>query len=102
MKKTILAGIAGAAIAGAIGFAAPAQAACSYFGNGPRTEAYNGICGVPDLATTASQSIANLHSNLDPGQAGTNLQNNFDAGSAAENLQHAVTHGVGEQDQNAP
>jgi hypothetical protein len=87
MKKTILAGIAGAAIAGAIGFAAPAaQAApCSYFGNNPGTEAYNGICGTPDLADSI------LH-------AGTNLQKNFNPSTAATNLQQALTHGVGTDD----
>ena len=104
MKKTILAGIAGAAIAGAIGFAAPAQATtpCAYFPNSGVDEATGGICGVPDLATTAAQSIANLHDNLDLGQAGQNLQSNFDAGSAAGNLQHNLTHGVGPEDKNAP
>ena len=58
MKKTILAGIAGAAIAGAIGFAAPAaQAApCSYFGDDQRSPAYNGICGAPDLADSISDA----------------------------------------------
>jgi hypothetical protein len=106
MKKTILAGIAGAAIAGAIGFAAPAvadTAACAYFPKPSQVdEATGGICGIPDLATTAAQSIANLHDNLDLGQAGQNLQSNFNAGAAAGNLQHALTHGVGSQDQNAP
>ena len=66
-----------------------------------RDEATGGICGVPDLATTAAQSIANLHDNLNLGQAGQNLQNNFDAGAAAGNLQHALTNGVGSEDQNA-
>jgi hypothetical protein len=100
MKKTILAGIAGAAIAGAIGFAAPAQATtpCAYFPNSGVDEATGGICGIPDLATTAAQSIENLHDNLDLGQAGQNLQGNLDAGTAAGNLQHNLTHGVGTDD----
>jgi hypothetical protein len=100
MKKTILAGIAGAAIAGAIGFAAPAQATtpCAYFPNSGVDEATGGICGIPDLTTTAAQSIANLHDNLNLGQAGQNLQGNLDAGTAASNLQHALTHGVGTDD----
>jgi hypothetical protein len=104
MKKTILAGIAGAAIAGAIGFAAPAaQAApCSYFGDNPGTEAYNGICGVPDLTNSILNAGANLQNNFSPSKAGQNLQSNFNAGAAAGNLQHALTHGVGSQDQNAP
>jgi hypothetical protein len=104
MKKTILAGIAGAAIAGAIGFAAPAVAdknACAYFPGTPQGTD-GGICGIPDLATTAAQSIANLHDNLNLGNAASNLQSNFDAGAAAGNLQHALTHGVGSEDQNAP
>ncbi len=106
MKKTILAGIAGAAIAGAIGFAAPAAQAtpCAYFPTpstqNPATD--GGICGIPDLATTAAQSIANLHDNLSVGNAASALAGNLDAGSAAANLQHALTHGVGTQDQNAP
>lgn len=104
MKKTVLAAIAGAAIAGGIGFAAPAQAdtPCAYFPKSGVNEATGGICGIPDLATTAAQSIANLHDNLDLGQAGQNLQDNFNTGTAAGNLQHALTHGVGSQDQNAP
>jgi hypothetical protein len=65
-------------------------------------DATGGICGIPDLATTAAQSIANLHDNLDLGQAGQNLQGNLDAGTAAGNLQHNLTHGVGSEDQNAP
>jgi hypothetical protein len=101
MKKTILAGIAGAAIAGAIGFAAPAaQAApCAYFPKPAAVdEGTGGICGIPDLATTAAQSIANLHDNLNLGTAGQNLQGNLDAGTAAGNLQHNLTHGVGTDD----
>ena len=101
MKKTVLAGIAGAAIAGAIGFAAPASAdpaPCAYFPDGGHQDGSRGICGIPDLATTAAQSIANLHDNLNLGNAASNLQSNFDAGSAASNLQHALTNGVGTDD----
>jgi hypothetical protein len=104
MKKTILAGIAGAAIAGAIGFAAPAaQAApCSYFGDDPSSEGYNGICGAPDLANSILNAGTNLQSNFSPTLAGQNLQDNFNTGTAASNLQHALTNGVGSKDQNAP
>src|SRR5690349_3345438 len=101
MKKTILAGIAGAAIAGAIGFAAPAvadPAPCAYFPDASHQDGSSGICGIPDLATTAAQSIANLHDNLNLGNAASNLQSNFDAGAATGNLQHALTHGVGSYD----
>ncbi len=100
MKKTILAGIAGAAIAGAIGFAAPAaQAApCSYFGDNPGTEAYNGICGAPDLADSILNAGTNLQNNFSPSNAATNVQDNFNAGDAASNLQHNLTHGVGTDD----
>jgi hypothetical protein len=101
MKKTILAGIAGAAIAGAIGFAAPAvayPAPCAYFPDGNHQDGSRGVCGIPDLATTAAQSIANLHDNLNLGQAGQNLQDNFNVGDAASNLQHNLTHGVGTDD----
>ena len=100
MKKTILAGIAGAAIAGAIGFAAPAaQAApCSYFGNNPGTADYNGICGVPNLANSILNAGTNLQKNFSPSQAGQNLQGNLNAGTAASNLQHNLTHGVGSVD----
>jgi hypothetical protein len=107
MKKTILAGIAGAAIAGAIGFAAPAaQAApatpCSYFGDDSSSEGYNGICGAPDLANSILNAGTNLQSNFDPSLAGKNLQKNFNAADAASNLQHALTNGVGTNDPAAP
>jgi len=78
MKKTILAGIAGAAIAGAIGFAAPAQAApCSYFSSGPagweRT-----FCGVPDAGMTLDNARTNLQNNLNMQKGLDNLKKNLD------------------------
>jgi hypothetical protein len=82
MKKTvtIIAGIAGAAVAAGIGMAAPAQAGpCSYFNGGTPDKS---ICGVPNI----NDSIAN---------ARKNLQNNFNPQTALNNLQHAITHGVG-------
>jgi hypothetical protein len=98
MKKTILAGIAGAAIAGAIGFAAPSQAApCSYFGDDPKAD-YSGICGAPDLADSILNAGTNLQTNFSPTEAGKNLQKNLDSGSAASNLQHNLTNGVGTDD----
>lgn len=109
MKKTIIAGIAGAAMAGALGFAAPAVAddtpTCSY--NQPSQAgnviiAAQGICGVPDLSRSMLNAAENLQNNFSPSKAAQNVQDNFNAGDAAGNLQHNLTHGVGTEDKNAP
>ena len=109
MKKTIIAGIAGAAIAGgALGFAAPAFAdtpTCSY--NQPSQAgnviiAAQGICGMPDLSQSMLNAGANLANNFSPSKAAQNVSDNFNSGDAAANLQHNLTHGVGTEDQNAP
>jgi hypothetical protein len=114
IRRTV---IAAALIAVPLSFAAPAQATCSdgYFGADESTLESQGICGVPDLAGTFGQvrtNLANnfspqvaaghLQGNLDPGTAAGHLQGNLDPGTAAGNLEHAITHGVGEKDQNAP
>lgn len=112
MKKTIIAGIAGAAIAGgALGFAAPASAtpACSYFNPNVSISA-QGICGVPDLAgtfTNIQQNLANnfspsvaagnLQKNFNPTTAAANASKNFDPATAANNLNTSITKGVGSQ-----
>jgi len=102
MKKTIIVGIAGAAIAGgALGFAAPASATCSYFDPEVSISA-QGICGIPDLSQSMVNAAQNLQDNFSTGNAAQNVQDNFNAGQAAANLQHNLTHGVGTQDQNAP
>jgi hypothetical protein len=100
MKKTIIAGVAGAAIAGAISLgAATAQAApCSYFGSDPD----NGICGAPSIAGSILNAGQNMKNNFSASQAAANAKNNFSPSNAASNLQHALTHGVGSEDQNAP
>jgi hypothetical protein len=109
MKKTIVAGVAGAAIAGgALGFAAPAFAdtpTCSY--NQPSQAsnvviAAQGICGLPDLSQSMLNAGANLANNFSPSKAAQNVSDNFNAGDAAANLQHNLTHGVGTEDKNAP
>jgi hypothetical protein len=99
MKKTIVAGVAGAAIAGAIGFgAATAQAApCSYFGSTPS----QGICGLPNIAGSMLNAGQNLKDNFSASQAAANAKNNFSPSNAANNLQHALTHGVGSGDADA-
>jgi hypothetical protein len=77
MKKTILAGIAGAAIAGAIGFAAPAQAApCSYFSSDRGWE--RTFCGVPDAGMTLDNARTNLQNNLNMQKGLDNLKKNLD------------------------
>src|SRR5690242_11990106 len=103
MKKTIIAGIAGAAIAGgALGFAAPASATpCSYLHPNVSISA-QGICGLPDLSQSMLNAAQNLQDNFSASNAAKNVQDNFNAGDAAANLQHNLTHGVGTQDQNAP
>jgi hypothetical protein len=85
MKKTIIAGIAGAAVAAGLGFAAPAQAAppCSYFGSGQHEKTF---CGVPDLPTTVGNARTNLRNNLSLQQGLENLQKNLDPGTAGVNL----------------
>lgn len=102
MKKTILASIAGAAIAGAFGIGAPAaQAApCSYFGDDPATQ--SGICGAPDLSQSMQNAASNLKTNFSPSKAAGNLADNLNPSTAAGNLEHNLTHGVGSEDQNAP
>jgi len=77
MKKTILAGIAGAAIAGAIGFAAPAQAApCSYFSSDRGWE--RTFCGVPDAGMTVENARTNLQNNMNMQKGLDNLKKNLD------------------------
>jgi hypothetical protein len=93
MKKTIIAGIAGAAVAAGLGFAAPAQAApCSYFGSGSQYD--KSICGVPDLPTTVADARTNLRDNLSLQKGLENLQRNLDPGAAGDNLQKNL--GVGD------
>lgn len=114
MKKTIIAGIAGATIAGgALGFAAPAFAEpnCTFFNpdqSGDVAISAQGVCGVPDLVGTFSNlqenltndfspSVAagNLQDNFSTSNAAKNLQDNFDPAKAAENLNNSITKGVG-------
>ena len=77
MKKTILAGIAGAAIAGAIGFAAPAQATpCSYFSSDRGWE--RTFCGVPDAGMTVENARTNLQNNMNMQKGLDNLNKNLD------------------------
>jgi hypothetical protein len=86
MRTIVLAGVAGVAVAAAVGFAAPAQAApCSYFGADAANRRV--ICGVPDLAGSLANAGTNLQNNFDPQRALDNLQRNLDAGTAADNLQ---------------
>jgi hypothetical protein len=97
IRRTV---IAAALVAVPLAFAAPAlaeAAPCSYFGAGE-----SGICGVPDLAGTFGQVRTNLTTNFNLGTAAGTLRDNFKPGTAAGNLEHAITHGVGEQDKNAP
>lgn len=96
MKKIIVAGFAGAALAAGLGFAAPAQATCVINSTTPDTQS-PGIC-VPSLQDSVQQSLANLKKNLSPAQAAQNLKTNTDPGTALGNLQHALTHGVGAAD----
>ena len=87
MKRTIIAGIAGAVVAAGLGFAAPTQAEpeyCSYFGQGDgqydRT-----ACGVPDLATSVENARTNLRNNLNtlnPQNAMDQLRKNLSLGGA--------------------
>jgi hypothetical protein len=77
MRKTIVAGIAGAAIAAGLGLAAPAQAApapapCSYF-NGPDKS----ICGTPNISQSIHNARKNLQDNFNPQTALDNLQKNL-------------------------
>jgi len=92
MKKTIIAGIAGAVVATGLGLAAPTQAApCSYFGPNARFD--RTICGAPDLATTVGNARTNLHDNLSLQTGLENLKTNLDPGTAADNLRKNL--GVG-------
>lgn len=77
--------IAAAVLAGglAVAGAAPASAACSYFGANESAPASQGIC---KGGISISQSMQN---------ASTNLKNNLNVKTALGNLQHALTHGVG-------
>jgi hypothetical protein len=102
IRRTV---IAAALVAVPLAFAAPAlaeAAPCSYFGAGESNSESQGICGVPDLAGTFGQVRTNLTTNFNLGTAAGNLRDNFNPGTAAGNLEHAITHGVGEQDKNAP
>jgi hypothetical protein len=96
MKKIIVTGFAGAAIAAGLGFAAPAQATCVINSTTPVANS-PGICA-PDLQASVQQSLDNLKKNLSPAQAAQNLKDNTDPGTALGNLQHALTHGVGSDD----
>jgi hypothetical protein len=86
IRRTV---IAAALIAVPIALAAPAQATCSYFGDKESDPGSQGICGAPDITNSIQK-------------AGENLRTNFDVAEASKNLEHNLTHGVGEQDQNAP
>ena len=85
MKRTILAGIAGAVVAAGLGFAAPTQAApspCSYFGT-DGSQYDRTFCGVPDLATTIENARTNLRNNLNtlnPQNAMDQLRKNLSLG----------------------
>ena len=70
MKKTIIAGIAGAAVAAGLGFAAPAQAGpCSYFNGVDKS-----ICGVPNVNQSIQNARKNLQDNFSPQKALDNLR----------------------------
>jgi hypothetical protein len=83
MKRTIIAGIAGAVVAAGLGFAAPTQAApCSYFSNDD-SQYDRTFCGVPDLATTIENARTNLRNNLNtlnPQNAMDQLRKNLSLG----------------------
>jgi len=85
MKRTILAGIAGAVVAAGLGFAAPTQAApCSYFGT-DGSQYDRTPCGVPDLATSVENARTNLRNNLNalkPQNAMGQLRKNLGLGTA--------------------
>lgn len=91
MKKIIITGMAGPPVVAALGFAAPAQAARSYFGadESKRTE----ICGTPDLAGSFGNARTNLQNNFGPDRALENLHKNLDPGAAVDNLK--VNLGIG-------
>ncbi|HEX3285396.1 MAG TPA: hypothetical protein VHT50_12255 [Mycobacterium sp.] len=80
MKKTIIAGFAGAVVATGLGLAAPAQAApCSYFSSDRGWE--RTFCGVPDAGMTVDNMRKNLQTNLNnmsPQNSLNNLKDNLD------------------------
>lgn len=86
MKRTIIAGIAGAVVAAGLGFAAPTQAApCSYFGT-DGSQYDRTFCGVPDLANSMQNAQTNLRNNLNtlnPQNAMDQLRKNLSLGGAA-------------------
>jgi hypothetical protein len=85
MKRTIIAGIAGAVVAAGLGFAAPTQAApepCAYFSQGD-SQYDRTPCGVPDLATSIENARTNLRNNLNtlnPKNAMDQLRKNLSLG----------------------
>jgi hypothetical protein len=85
MKRTILAGIAGAVVAAGLGFAAPTQAApCSYFGT-DGSQYDRTPCGVPDLATSVENARTNLRNNMNalkPKNAMDQMRKNLGLGGA--------------------
>jgi hypothetical protein len=87
MKRTIIAGIAGAVVAAGLGFAAPTQAApCSYFGT-DGSQYDRTFCGVPDLATTIENARTNLRNNLNtlnPQNAMDQLRKNLSSVGGAD------------------
>jgi hypothetical protein len=84
MTRTIIAGIAGTVVAAGLGFAAPAQATCSYFGQDD-SQYDRTPCGVPDLATSVENARTNLRNNMNalkPKNAMDQLQKNLGLGGA--------------------
>ena len=91
MKKIIITGMAGPPVVAALGFAAPAQAARSYFGadgveahgdlryDGPAGSFGNPRTNLPHNFG-ADRALENLHKNLDPGAAVDNLKVNLGIG----------------------
>ncbi len=85
MKRIIIAGISGAAVAAGLGFAAPTQAApCSYFSQDD-SQYDRTPCGVPDLPLTVENARTNLRNNLNslrPKNAMDTLRKNLGLGGA--------------------
>ena len=87
VRRTV---IAAALIAVPLAFAASAQAAPATCSGGYFAPDQNkSICGAPNISKSIGNAMTNLHENFNPH-------------TAAGNLEHAITHGVGEQDKNAP
>jgi hypothetical protein len=77
MKKTIIAGFAGAVVATGLALAAPAQAApCSYFSSDRGWE--RTFCGVPDAGVTVDNARTNLQNNMNIQNGLDNLKKNLD------------------------